>query len=50
MDAVLGLILRLLDDAGLGDVVNVIVTSDHGMADVDLQNKVQVSLRSMSKL
>ena len=40
MDSVLGLILDTLDDVGLNDVVNVIVTSDHGMADIDLQSKV----------
>ena len=42
MDGVLGLILDTLDDVGLGDVVNVIVTSDHGMTDVDLHDKVSL--------
>ncbi|KAK7110986.1 hypothetical protein V1264_014774 [Littorina saxatilis] len=40
MDGVLGLILESLDAAGLGDDVNVIVTSDHGMADVNLEKKM----------
>ena len=42
MDGVLGLILDTLDDIGLSDVVNVIVTADHGMADVDLHSKVSL--------
>nr|KAG5701615.1 hypothetical protein BaRGS_019304 [Batillaria attramentaria] len=40
MDAVLGLILNGLETRGLDDVVNVIVTSDHGMAYVDMPNNL----------
>nr|KAG5701616.1 hypothetical protein BaRGS_019305 [Batillaria attramentaria] len=40
MDGILGLILDGLETRGLSDVVNIIVTSDHGMAKIDLTNKV----------
>lgn len=40
MDRILGLILDTLDAKNLGDVVNVIVTSDHGMTSVDMETRV----------
>lgn len=40
MDSVLGLLLDKMEEKGLSDVVNLIVTSDHGMAEIDLQNKI----------
>ena len=40
MDKILGLILDTLDAKNLGDVVNVIVTSDHGMTSVDMETRV----------
>ncbi|BFY97347.1 hypothetical protein BsWGS_00387 [Bradybaena similaris] len=40
MDDVLGWLLQGLDNSTLKDKVNVIVTSDHGMTTIDLQNKI----------
>ena len=40
MDGILGQILDTLDEKHLSDVVNVIVTSDHGMTSVDMENRV----------
>ena len=40
MDAVLGLILDTLEAKDLLDVVNVIITSDHGMTNVNRESKV----------
>ena len=40
MDAVLGLILDTLEAKQLTDVVNVIITSAHGMTNVNRESKV----------
>ena len=40
MDAVLGLILDTLEAKQLTDVVNVIITSDHGMTNVNMESRV----------
>ncbi|KAL8577567.1 hypothetical protein ACOMHN_044247 [Nucella lapillus] len=40
MDGFLGQILTELDDKNLTDVVNVIITSDHGMTDVSMDDKL----------
>ena len=40
MDAVLGLILDTLEAKQLTDVVNVIITSDHGMTSVNMESRV----------
>ena len=40
MDAVLGLILDTLEAKDLLDVVNVIITSDHGMTNVNMESRV----------
>ncbi|XP_059172781.1 ectonucleotide pyrophosphatase/phosphodiesterase family member 5-like [Physella acuta] len=40
MDAIVGLIVQKLNDTGLEDKVNVIITSDHGMTAVDLKNRI----------
>ena len=50
MDGILGLILDTLDLKNLSDSVNVIVTSDHGMADVDMENRVGLSPPPLSLL
>lgn len=42
MDGILGLILKTIEENGLSDVINVIVTSDHGMTSIN--PKAQVSL------
>lgn len=39
MDTLLGYVVKKLDDAGLWSSVNVIVTSDHGMTEIDIPNK-----------
>jgi len=41
MDAVLGLILDTLEAKDLTDVVNVIITSDHGMTSVNMERRVR---------
>ena len=41
MDAVLGLILDTLEAKQLTDVVNVIITSDHGMTNVNMERRVR---------
>ncbi|RUS84115.1 hypothetical protein EGW08_008154 [Elysia chlorotica] len=41
MDGVLGRLMDKLDETNLLDRVNLIVTSDHGMADVDSDNQVR---------
>ena len=46
MDAVLGLILDTLEDKQLTDVVNVIITSDHGMTSVNMERRVRSSVVS----
>ncbi|XP_076439474.1 bis(5'-adenosyl)-triphosphatase enpp4-like [Babylonia areolata] len=40
MDGILGQILAELDDKNLTDVVNVIITSDHGMTNVSIPDKL----------
>ena len=40
MDGILGSILQTLDEKNLRDTVNVIVTSDHGMTDISMQERV----------
>ncbi|CAG5132406.1 unnamed protein product [Candidula unifasciata] len=40
MDVVLGWLLQGLDNSTLKGKVNMIVTSDHGMTNIDLQNKI----------
>ena len=46
MDAVLGLILDTLEAKQLTDVVNVIITSDHGMTNIDMNTRVCTWLNS----
>ena len=46
MDAVLGLILDTLEAKQLTDVVNVIITSDHGMTNIDMNTRVCTCLNS----
>ena len=46
MDAVLGLILDTLEAKQLTDVVNVIITSDHGMTNTDMNTRVCIWLNS----
>ncbi|XP_076468088.1 bis(5'-adenosyl)-triphosphatase ENPP4-like isoform X2 [Babylonia areolata] len=40
MDGILGQILAELDDKNLTDVVNVIITSDHGMTNISMQDRM----------
>ena len=40
MDTLLGYIVQQFENNGLWDTVNVIVTSDHGMTGIDVQNRV----------
>ena len=47
MDAVLGLILDTLEASHLTDVVNVIITSDHGMTNVNMNTRVGTWLNSL---
>lgn len=40
MDTVLGYLMQRVEDVGLKDKVNLIVTADHGMTAIDLENKL----------
>ncbi|CAL1538432.1 unnamed protein product [Lymnaea stagnalis] len=40
MDSIIGYLIHKIESAGLMDKVNLIVTSDHGMTSIDLENKL----------